>query len=344
MSEAAHTSRKDWSKVDWWSEERAAQKRGFSVIAGIDEAGRGPLAGPVVAACVVLPFGAAIPLVRDSKTLNPQQRDKAYVSIQEVAIAIGLGVADVEAVDRLNILRASHQAMRDAVSAIGVVPHVALIDGLPVQPFPIPQIAVVGGDGKSASIAAASIIAKVTRDRMMAELHCQYPLYGFGSHKGYSTPEHLAALREHGPCAIHRRSFAPVELALCQPSLPLDNMARKAAGLDGETVACAHLGRLGWTVLKTRYHCRGGEIDIIAQTNDVLAFVEVKARRGGGFGRPAEAVDLRKRRRILEAATQYLAEEQLSDCACRFDVMEVIFSRDGNARVNLICDAFRPGE
>jgi uncharacterized protein (TIGR00252 family) len=330
--------------IDWWSEERAARKRGFSVIAGIDEAGRGPLAGPVVAACVILPFGVEIPLVRDSKTLSRSQRESAFASIQQCAEAVGVGVADVEAIDRLNILRASHQAMREALQSISCSPSVALIDGLPVQPFPIPQIAVVKGDGKSASIAAASIVAKVTRDRMMEALHPEYPLYGFASHKGYATAEHVAALREHGPCAIHRRSFSPIEELLFQPSLPFSDGPRKELGMNGETVAQALLQRSGWEIIETQYHCHGGELDIIAMDGAALVFVEVKTRRGGGFGPPAAAVDFQKRSRMLTAATQYLTEREIGDCECRFDVMEVVFGRDGHAKVNLIRDAFRAGE
>ena len=255
-----------------------------------------------------------------------------------------MGVADVDAIDRINILRASHQAMRDAVGSLVQNADVALIDGLPVQPFPIPQIAIVKGDGKSASIAAASIVAKVTRDRMMAELHGQYPQYGFADHKGYSTPEHLAALREHGPCAIHRRSFAPVNGLLNQRILPLEDIARKCIGMSGETIASAHLCGLGWSILESRYHCRGGEIDIIAMQERTLVFVEVKTRRGGGFGKPAAAIDLHKRERMAVAAFQYLAERELGDCECRFDVVEVVLGKEGFGKVNLIRDAFRAGE
>ena len=200
--------------VDWWLEERAALGRGFSVICGIDEAGRGPLAGPVVAAAVILPFEQCPDGIRDSKTLTAKQRESAYSALHNCGACIGLGVVDVPVIDEINILRASHEAMRVALKSLPSSPDVALIDGLPVQPFPIPQIPIVKGDGRSASIAAASIIAKVERDRLMCEYDVIFPGYGFAAHKGYSTPEHLDALRRHGACEHHRRTFAPVREVL----------------------------------------------------------------------------------------------------------------------------------
>jgi ribonuclease HII len=330
--------------VDWWIEERAARGRGFSVICGVDEAGRGPLAGPVVAAAVILPFEQCPEGIRDSKTLTPQQRDRAHEALRECALGIGVGSACVESVDEINILRASHQAMRDAVAALPVIPDAALIDGLPVQPFPVPQIALVKGDGRSASIAAASIIAKVERDRIMCEYDALYPHYGFARHKGYSTPEHLTALRDHGPCPIHRRSFAPVTEALCQTSLELDIAARKETGVTGEAVARAHMERLGWEILAARYSVRGGELDLVARENGTLVFAEVKTRRGGCFGEAAEAVTPRKRARMLIAAEAFLYERELGEVDCRFDVIEVAVGRDGLHQVHLLRDAFLAGE
>ena len=330
--------------VDWWLEERGARRRGFSVICGIDEAGRGPLAGPVVAAALILPFKKCPDGIRDSKTLTAQQRERAYDALQECAEGIGVGVEDVESVDEINILRASHAAMRTAVAALPVVPDVALIDGLKVQPFPIPQIPLVKGDGRSASVAAASIIAKVTRDRIMCEYDQLYPQYGFAHHKGYSTPEHFAALRDHGPCPIHRRSFAPIMELLFQPVLDLEIGIRKETGLSGETVACAHMLGMGWEVLATRYTCRGGELDVVAKENGTLVFAEVKTRKGARFGTPAESVNQRKRKRMLSAAESYLSENNLGDTDCRFDVIEVCVGSDGLSRVNVIRSAFMAGE
>jgi ribonuclease HII len=199
--------------------EDALRARGFARIAGIDEVGRGPLAGPVVAAAVVLPPGFAHAVLTDSKQLTERQRGSLHDElIGTTGIAWSVAVVEVEEIDRLNILRATHEAMRRAVTALAARPDHALIDGLPVQPFPLPQTALVGGDARSFSIAAASVIAKVTRDRLMQQLDAEHPAYGFAQHKGYGTPAHLAKLRAHGPCAIHRRSFAPVAAALRMPA------------------------------------------------------------------------------------------------------------------------------
>ena len=343
------TSMNDNPATDWWCEERAARERGFRVIAGIDEAGRGPLAGPVVAACVVLTDGVELPGVRDSKVMTPEQREVAYGLIHERAEAVGVGVVDVAEIDRMNILRASHHAMRCAVEAMPVRPELVLIDGLPVHPFPILQMALVKGDGRSISIAAASVVAKVTRDRIMQEYEAVYPGYGFAEHKGYSTSEHLDRLRSLGPCPIHRRSFAPVAV-VCgpndpttqQPSLLFAEDARHVTGQSGETIATSYLRGLGWEVLATRFRCRGGEIDVVARDDVTLAFVEVKARRGSRP--PGEAVDARKRARLVIAAEEWLAANGGSECACRFDVLEVVFGRSGLAKVNLIRNAFSVGE
>lgn len=194
--------------------ERAARERGFVRIAGIDEAGRGPLAGPVVAAAVILPGKFRHRTLNDSKQLSPQVREEIYVELTaRVEIHWAAAVVEVEEIDRINILRASHEAMRRAVAALLEPPDHVLIDGLAVRPFPIDQTPLIDGDARSLSIAAASVIAKVTRDRIMVELDARHPGYHFAQHKGYSTPQHRAKLREHGPCPIHRRSFLPVRQA-----------------------------------------------------------------------------------------------------------------------------------
>jgi ribonuclease HII len=194
--------------------ERKLRAGGCVLIAGIDEAGRGPLAGPVVAAAVILPERFRHKTLNDSKKLSAEQREGIYAELTVHAqIHWAVSVVEIEEIDRLNILRASHEAMRRAVAALAAVPDHVLIDGLPVRPFPIAQTAVVGGDGLSFSIAAASVIAKVTRDRIMIEMDQRHPGYAFAQHKGYGTELHLARLKEHGPCPIHRRSFLPVEHA-----------------------------------------------------------------------------------------------------------------------------------
>ena len=195
--------------------ERTLRRQGWQRVVGIDEAGRGPLAGPVVAAAVVLPGDFHHAELNDSKKLTEQKREQLYDEFtSHSGISWAMAVVQPEEIDRLNILQATHEAMRRAVAALVPDPDHALIDGLPVLPFPMPQTALVGGDGLSFSIAAASVIAKVTRDRIMVEMEARYPAYGFAQHKGYGTGLHLARLRAHGPCAIHRKSFSPVQQAL----------------------------------------------------------------------------------------------------------------------------------
>jgi ribonuclease HII len=186
-------------------------------IAGIDEVGRGPLAGPVLAACVVLPPGFSLSGINDSKKLTERQRERAEVRIRAEALCIGIGSVEPETIDQINILQATHEAMRLAYSQIDPLPDFVLIDGLPVRGFPCAhQQALVQGDSRSVSIAAASIVAKVARDRLMRAYDLVYPEYGFASHKGYGSATHLAALTEFGPCPLHRRSFSPVAACVRQ--------------------------------------------------------------------------------------------------------------------------------
>jgi len=180
------------------------------LLAGIDEAGRGPLAGPVVAACVALRPGAKLPGVRDSKLMSPREREEALERIRAQAVATGVGVASVVEVDAFNIRVASLLAMRRAVEALGITPQGLLVDGKDAIVHQSPCEAVVDGDAKSLVVAAASVLAKVTRDAMMDAFASRFPEYRFELNKGYGTPEHLEALRRHGPCEIHRKTFRPV--------------------------------------------------------------------------------------------------------------------------------------
>jgi ribonuclease HII len=195
--------------------ERALRTRGFVRIAGIDEAGRGPLAGPVVAGAVILPEKFRHRTLTDSKQLSPQRREELFRELTtHDGVVWAVAVVEVDEIDRINILRATHQAMRRAAEGLAVRPDHVLIDGLPVRPFPIEQTALVKGDALSFSIAAASVLAKVTRDRLMVEMDERHPGYDFAQHKGYGTALHLAKLRAHGPCPIHRKTFLPVQQAL----------------------------------------------------------------------------------------------------------------------------------
>jgi len=205
----------------WWDQ-------GIASLAGVDEAGRGPLAGPVVAAAVSVPrrlietlFAGSWRALTDSKRLSDKKRRAFFLSITQLeGVTFGIGQCTPAEIDDLNILRATHVAMARAIAALPTSPERVLVDGLPVKGLPVDHEAIVGGDGKSLLIAAASIVAKVTRDDVMLELDRQHPVYGFADHKGYGTRQHLEALRQHGPCSAHRRSFAPVR----QTSLPFNNV------------------------------------------------------------------------------------------------------------------------
>lgn len=208
---------KKWNRL---THEVMLWQQGLTLVAGVDEAGRGPLAGPVVAAAVILPKAWATlgmdPRLRDlndSKQLTETQREHFYgilTALPEVCFAVA--VVDSLMIDRINILQATHRAMNEALAQLRVQPEHVLVDGLPVKTLRPPQTALVKGDSLSYSIAAASVLAKVTRDRLMLQYEAEFPGYGFAAHKGYGTPQHLAALAQHGPCAIHRRSFAPLKL------------------------------------------------------------------------------------------------------------------------------------
>lgn len=200
--------------------ESACHSRGLHWIAGVDEAGRGPLAGPVTAAAVILPKGYQCPGLDDSKKISAIKREVLFEKItQDPAVIWSVASADREEIDSLNILRATHLAMRRALEGLKKAPDFCLIDGLAVKNFPFAHQGIVKGDGLSLSIAAASIIAKVTRDRLMHQLDKEFPQFGFAKHQGYGTKMHLEALRIHGPCSQHRRSFQPI----AQLTLPLDD-------------------------------------------------------------------------------------------------------------------------
>lgn len=190
--------------------EEEARARGHKIIAGIDEAGRGPLAGPVVAAAVILPPGPKINGINDSKKLSPTQREKLFDLIFERAQGIGIGIIEAAEIDRLNIWRATQKAMEEAIKNLPLLPDILLIDGNQRLPIPLAQIVITKGDQRCQSIAAASIVAKVTRDRLMLRYHETYPQYNFARHKGYATREHLQAIRRYGCCPLHRRSFKPI--------------------------------------------------------------------------------------------------------------------------------------
>ena len=198
---------KQEAPMDLWVYEREAFDAGIKLVCGVDEAGRGPLAGPVCAAAVILPPGLEIPGLNDSKKLTDKKRRELYDIMIEQAVSYGIAFASEQEIDEINILQATFLAMERAMQKLSPQPELALIDGNRTKDFGLPVRTIVKGDSLSASIAAASILAKVTRDRLMEEYDAQYPQYGFAVHKGYGTKRHYAALREYGPCPIHRQTF-----------------------------------------------------------------------------------------------------------------------------------------
>ncbi len=190
--------------------EYAARDEGARAVAGVDEAGRGPLAGPVVVAAVILPYGLFLPGLNDSKKVSPKKRDLLYDEILEKAVAVRVSIVDAATIDRVNIYQATVNGMYEAILGLEPRPDKVLIDAVELTKLPMPSLSIIKGDAKSASIAAASIIAKVTRDRMMLKYDLEYPEYGFAQHKGYGTAQHIEALKKYAPCPIHRKSFEPV--------------------------------------------------------------------------------------------------------------------------------------
>ncbi len=310
-----------------------------SPLAGIDEAGRGPLAGPVVAAAVILPEEAP-PLegLNDSKRLTPRRREALAAGLKEIGAVVGIGMVSPAEIDRFNILQATMTAMQRALRRLSPVPAIVLVDGNKAPQFPGIEVrCIVNGDSKSASIAAASIAAKVYRDEIMRRYDEIYPGYGFASHKGYGTAEHIQALKQLGPCPIHRYSFAPVS----SMGKEKDNVI--SPGVLAEQRACDFLKKRGYFIKERNYRLKTGEIDIIAGKENFLAFVEVKMRSGIDESRPCERVTPQQQARIIRTAEAYVAWKKVK-VPCRFDIIEVV-PDGGEYRVDRhIEDAFqKPG-
>ena len=313
----------------------------FEYICGIDEAGRGPLAGPVCAAAVILPKDARILYLNDSKKLSEKRREALYDEIMEKAIGVGVGLVSPARIDEINILQADYEAMRQAIDALPVRPQILLNDAVTIPEVEIPQEPIVKGDAKSVSIAAASVIAKVTRDRIMVDLDRQYPQYGFASHKGYGTAAHIEALQKYGPCPEHRRSFighfvdmsgetaaadsTPVQAPEQPDSESADVQSNVSVGRQQEARAASYLEAHGHRILEHNFRCRAGEIDLISREGNVLVFTEVKYRADGRMGDPAEAVNREKKYRISRAADFYRKIHKIpGNAPCRFDVIALM--------------------
>ena len=291
-------------------------------LCGVDEAGRGPLAGDVYAGAVILPEDCDIVGLDDSKKLSEKKRDALYEQIIEKAVAYSIGIATVQEIDEYNILNATFFAMNRAVEGLCVKPEFVLIDGDKNPIKDIPSRSVIKGDGMSASIAAASIIAKVSRDRYMQKLGEQYPEYQFHKHKGYGTKLHYEMLDENGISDIHRMSFLKKYLK-AEKKPP----TARQTGNDGEDEACRLLTKNGYTIIEKNFFSVYGEIDIIAEKGDFLAFVEVKTRNPNSLQSPAEAVSKSKQGKIIKTALMYYNSAKL-DRQPRFDVIEVFLGND----------------
>ncbi|MEE9166262.1 MAG: ribonuclease HII [Candidatus Neomarinimicrobiota bacterium] len=296
----------------------------MSLIAGVDEAGRGPLAGPVVAAAVILPERLKIKGVRDSKLLSENRREELYEEIVRRAVSLETGIVHEDEIDRTDILAATRTAMRMALGKLNPRPDEALIDGYGLPDQAIRNRGIVMGDKKVHVISAASIVAKVTRDRMMRTYDTAFPEYNFGKHKGYGTEEHLDRLKRHGACPIHRKSFHPVKQFV--PTLTYLRKNR-ILGQWGEKLAARELVHRGYEIVEMNYIAAPfGEIDIIARRDRTLVFVEVKTASQKTFGPPQIRLDGKKLRKLDSAFEVYLGRhEDVSDC--RFDLITVFYGK-----------------
>ena len=315
--------------------ERGLWEAGYDLIAGIDEVGRGPLAGPVVAAAVILPKECKIEGVNDSKKLSAKKREELYDIILEKAVSYGIGVVSNERIDEINILQATYEAMREALSQLKPKADYILADAVTIPMVSTPQRGIIKGDAKSMSIGAASIVAKVYRDRMMEAYEEVYPGYGFASNKGYGAAEHIEGLKKLGPTPIHRKTFL-------KNLLPQEGDTTTDKGHRGEALAAKQMEKMGYEILERNFHALKAEIDIIAKKDNTVVFTEVKYRKSEEMGTPAEAVGYQKQQNIIRAAKAYIAQNCLMEEGYdfRFDVAEVL-TQDGKTYFRYTEDAFQ---
>ena len=309
--------------------------KGVTYIAGIDEAGRGPLAGPVVAAAVILPQNIELPEVKDSKKLSEKKREKLYKEIMDQALSVGVGISHENEIDNINILQATYRAMQKAIGQLKIKPDLLLVDGKRADIKHFTQENIIKGDNLSLSIAAASIIAKVTRDRLMREYDRVFPGDGLAQHKGYGSKQHMDAILSQKATPIHRKSFRPIKDNL--PSFKYCRENRLLEKLGEQLIAC-QLIRTGYQILEMNYNIpQIGEVDIISQYKDQLIFTEVKTQTTGhGWNEPRTQIDECKSERIMNAARHYMDENEL-DIEIRFDVAEVLLG-NGKPKISVIED------
>ena len=315
--------------------ERGCWEAGYELVAGIDEVGRGPLAGPVVAAAVILPKECKIEGVNDSKKLSAKKREELYDIILEKALSYGIGIVSNERIDEINILQATYEAMRDALSQLSPKADYILADAVTIPRVSTPQRGIIKGDAKSMSIGAASIVAKVYRDRLMEAFDEVYPGYGFGANKGYGSAEHIEGIKKLGITPIHRKTFV-------KNFLPQDGDTTTDKGNRGEALAAKQMEKMGYEILERNFHALKGEIDIIAKKDSYIVFTEVKYRKNEAMGSPAEAVNHWKQQHIIRAAKAYMAQNCLEEMGYdfRFDVAEVL-TNEGKTYFRYTEDAFQ---
>ena len=315
--------------------ERGCWEAGYELVAGIDEVGRGPLAGPVVAAAVILPKECKIEGVNDSKKLSAKKREELYDIILEKALSYGIGIVSNERIDEINILQATYEAMREALSQLSPKADYILADAVTIPRVSTPQRGIIKGDAKSMSIGAASIVAKVYRDRLMEAFDEVYPGYGFGANKGYGSAEHIEGIKKLGITPIHRKTFV-------KNFLPQDGDTTTDKGNRGEALAAKQMEKMGYEILERNFHALKGEIDIIAKKDSYIVFTEVKYRKNEAMGSPAEAVNHWKQQHIIRAAKAYMAQNCLEEMGYdfRFDVAEVL-TNEGKTYFRYTEDAFQ---
>ena len=299
----------------------------MALIAGVDEAGRGPLAGPVVAATVILDEQNRISGLADSKKLTAKKREKLFQEIMQHA-EVGIGVVDVEEIDKNNILKATQKAMYKAMGALKTKPDKALIDGYALPNQIIPNKGIIGGDDKIDCIRAASIIAKVTRDRMMQQYDIIFPEFGFARHKGYGTILHMEKLSEYKACPIHRKSFKPVNENL--PTITWLKSQRRI-GQWGERLAALEYFNNGYKIHALNHYCAPyGEIDIIAEKDNELVFAEVKTAARKTLGSVEGQVDEVKLQHLSNSIDKYIMDNEIQN-DIRLDVFAIILGKNGPA-------------
>ncbi len=304
------------------------------LICGVDEAGRGALAGPVVAACVILKKDARvyIPDVKDSKKCSEKKRNELFEKIIQASEDYGVGIVDSKKIDEINILNATMIAMKNAVESLKTKPNLVLIDGNKTPDLKFKSKSVVKGDSKSASIAAASIIAKVTRDRIMIKLDEKYNNYFFKDNKGYGTKKHYESILKYGIIPEHRKSFLK---KIKDKKFKIQNTSGKL----GEKICYLYLCEKGFKVVCKNYKSLYGEIDLIAVKDDNIYFIEVKLRNESCNYCPKEAVDLKKQKKIIKTAIVF-NQKHKNNYQMKFVVMEVLRLKNFNFTVNFIDDAF----